>query len=224
MFCPICGNKINEEDNFCTECGNKVEKNNSSNTNLNNNVYNNNSSNDIYNNSSSNDVYGNSLNNDIYNNVNQNTNNSSYNTSYNNTTVTSVNGLTHQSVEYTKNYGPSVNYSAEWDLKNKKGGNGNAILIIVIAIVAIFAVIGIIFFAVIAVVANSGDKLVCESSEGNITIRYNDSGIIGYSSNEFTYDLDGQKKYADIVGMDAYLVEFNEWFENNTDGTCEINK
>ena len=32
--------------------------------------------------------------------------------------------------------------------------------------------------------------------------------------------LDQQKKYAEQVGIDAYLDEFSNWFSSNTTGSC----
>lgn len=63
-------------------------------------------------------------------------------------------------------------------------------------------------------------KLVCKSNEGNITIMYNDSNIVGYTSNGITYDLDNQKAYAERIGIDAYIIEFSNWFSSNTTGSC----
>ena len=63
-------------------------------------------------------------------------------------------------------------------------------------------------------------KMVCKSDEGNITIMYNDKTLTGYTANGISYDYDGQKEYADQVGVDAYLTEFATWFSNNTTGTC----
>lgn len=68
----------------------------------------------------------------------------------------------------------------------------------------------------------NGPKLVCKSDEGNITIYYNENTITGYSTSGLTYDLDEQKEYAESVGTKAYMEEFEEWFNTNTTGSCEL--
>ncbi len=74
---------------------------------------------------------------------------------------------------------------------------------------------------IFGVTSLTSKKLVCKSSEGNITIMYNDKTIKGYTANGLSYDLDGQKKYAEQVGIDAYIKEFANWFKTNTTGSCE---
>ena len=83
-------------------------------------------------------------------------------------------------------------------------------------------VVGVVVLAVIiiAVVSLTSKKMVCESNEGNITLMYNDETITGYTANGIKYDLDGQKAYAERIGVDAYLDEFATWFKNNTTGSC----
>ena len=95
--------------------------------------------------------------------------------------------------------------------------------IIIILVVFFLFIIGIVVAAIFIFkgVASTSNKLVCESKEGNITIMYNDTTITGYTvSGGITYDFDTQKKYADQKGGEAYVDEFNKWFENNTSGTC----
>lgn len=86
---------------------------------------------------------------------------------------------------------------------------GRGVAIVVIALV----IIGITYF--------TSDKLVCKSDEGNITIMYNDKKIKGYTANGITYDLEGQQKIAEQIGVDEYLSQFKDWFSNNTTGTCK---
>lgn len=83
--------------------------------------------------------------------------------------------------------------------------------------------IGIIAFVVVIFVITSATskKLVCKSKEGNITLMYNDKTIKGYTANGITYDLDGQKKIAEQIGMTDYLEQFSQWFSSNTSGSCE---
>lgn len=85
-------------------------------------------------------------------------------------------------------------------------------------IIAFFVILGIIIFIVVSATSK---KLVCKSAEGNITIMYNEKTITGYTAKNITYDFDTQKKYAEQMGIDAYLNQFKSWFSTNTTGTCE---
>ena len=91
------------------------------------------------------------------------------------------------------------------------------VLMIIGGIVVGVVVLGVIIFVV---VSSTSKKLVCKSNEGNITIMYNDKTITGYTAVGLSYDLDNQKKYAEQIGIDAYLNEFSTWFSTNTTGTC----
>ena len=95
--------------------------------------------------------------------------------------------------------------------------NKKALFIIIGTIVAI-VLIGVLFFVL---VFKDTKKLECKSSQGNITLRYNDKKVVGYTAKNFTYELDAQNKIASQVGIDAYIEQFKLWFANNTDGTCE---
>lgn len=67
----------------------------------------------------------------------------------------------------------------------------------------------------------AGQKMTCESSIGNITLLHNDKEIKGYTTTgEISYDLDEQQPLSRYKGIDAYLDEFEDWFEYNTNGTC----
>ena len=92
------------------------------------------------------------------------------------------------------------------------------ILMIIGGIVLGTLFLGIIIFSIVSFASK---KLVCESSEGNITIMYNDKTITGYTAKNISYNLDSQKEYAEKVGIDEYLKEFSTWFSNNTTGSCE---
>ena len=97
-------------------------------------------------------------------------------------------------------------------------------IIIIILVVFFLFIIGIVAIVLLLVkgVSDSNDKLVCESKEGNITLIYNDTDLLGYTtSGGITYDLDGQKELAKQMGIEAYLEKFNDWFEKNTSGTCK---
>lgn len=101
---------------------------------------------------------------------------------------------------------------------NKKNKTLPIVLGIVGGLVGLF-VIGIV---VVIFLSSRGDKMVCTSKEGNITIRYNKNGLTGYSASGMTYKFEEQKDYARQIGVDAYLKEFNSWFIKNTTGTCTI--
>lgn len=95
----------------------------------------------------------------------------------------------------------------------KQGGVSYAMIALSIGISFIFGFISY---------TTSTEKLVCTSNKGNITIRYNENGIVGYTATGLSYDLDTQKKYAKEVGIDAYITEFDNWFKSNTSGYCTI--
>ena len=37
----------------------------------------------------------------------------------------------------------------------------------------------------------------------------------------YTHLSDNQKKYAEQIGVDAYMKEFSTWFSSNTTGSCK---
>lgn len=84
-------------------------------------------------------------------------------------------------------------------------------------------VVGIIilFASVFFITSITSEKLVCKSNQGSITIMYNDKTIKGYTAKGLAYDLDGQKKIAEEIGIDTYISQFNEWFTSSTNGTCK---
>ena len=92
------------------------------------------------------------------------------------------------------------------------------VLMVIGRIVVAIVVIVIIIFVF---VSSTSEKLVCKSEEGSITIMYNDKTITGYTANGISYDLDGQKEYAEQIGIDEYIEEFSTFFSNNTTGSCE---
>lgn len=98
----------------------------------------------------------------------------------------------------------------------------NNLIKIVAIIGGIVVGIVVLFVVIFSIISASSKKLVCESSEVNITIMYNEKGIMGYTANGMSYDLDVQKEYAKEIGMDAYITEFNSWFNSNTSGSCSI--
>ena len=96
-------------------------------------------------------------------------------------------------------------------------------LIMILAIIGGFVVGVILLFVVIfSITSANSDKLVCKSKKGNITIMYDDTRITGYSATGMSYNLDEQKKVAEKIGMDNYIIQFNDWFISNTSGSCTI--
>lgn len=91
------------------------------------------------------------------------------------------------------------------------------VVVVIIFIVAIISLVGVLFINV----SNSSNKLICQSKEGNITLMYNSQELIGYTTSGMKYDLDEQKEYASEIGINAYIEEFKNWFENHTTGTCK---
>lgn len=87
----------------------------------------------------------------------------------------------------------------------------------ILMIIGGLVVLGILIFVITSLTSK---KMVCKSNEGDITIMYNSKTITGYIANGISYDFDNQKDYAEQVGIDAYLDEFDNWFINNTTGTC----
>ncbi len=91
------------------------------------------------------------------------------------------------------------------------------VLIIIGGVVLGFAVLGIAIFAIVSL---TSQKMKCTSSVGNITLMYSDNTISGYTATGMSYDFDTQKQYAQSIGVEDYLDEFEDWFEENTDGVC----
>lgn len=91
------------------------------------------------------------------------------------------------------------------------------VLMIIGGIVVALVLVGVIVFVVISMTSK---KLECKSDVGNITLMYSDKTVTGYAASGIEYDLTGQQKIADKIGIEAYLDEFEDWFEENTDGTC----
>ena len=95
-------------------------------------------------------------------------------------------------------------------------------VIYAIKIIGGIFLICLVFAIVMHLVMSSNSKqLVCTSNEGDITIYYSKKGVIDYTADGIEFDLEEQREYSVAVGIDAYLDEFSEWFQNNTTGTCQ---
>ena len=63
-------------------------------------------------------------------------------------------------------------------------------------------------------------KLVCTATEGDITITFTDDEITGYDARGVTYDMEKQGDLYKQYGKTVYMDTFNQWFEDNTSGSC----
>ena len=85
------------------------------------------------------------------------------------------------------------------------------------------AIVALVLFIVTLIVISimNRHEMACTSSRGNITISYDQKKVIGYVSTNVEYDYDKQREYAEHIGIDQYLDEYEDWFKSNTDdGVC----
>lgn len=82
----------------------------------------------------------------------------------------------------------------------------------------------LILFCVIVFKYKNSNEMVCQSDYSSITITYDQWGLIGYSTEHFSYDFSKEQKTAKKIGIDDYLLTFQESFESMTEGTCKIVK
>lgn len=91
-------------------------------------------------------------------------------------------------------------------------------LMIIGGIVVTIIVIVVIVFAVVNMTSK---KLVCKSDDNSLTIMYNDETLTGYTAEGISYDLEGQKKSAESMGVKVYLNWFADLYRiNNDNATC----
>lgn len=65
-------------------------------------------------------------------------------------------------------------------------------------------------------------QISCTSDEGTIRLTYNDKKITGYSASGYNFNFDEQRKYAEKVGIEQYVDEFEQWFTSTApNGVCE---
>lgn len=126
--------------------------------------------------------------------------------------------MSNHSYEYDQKSGQPITNNYNQPVKNSKN-----VIIKVLAIIG-GIVVGIIVLLVVvfSLVSLNSNKLICKSSEGNITIMYDDSTINGYTASGISYDLDQQKIVSDQIGIDSYISQFSTWFETKTTGSCSI--
>lgn len=80
----------------------------------------------------------------------------------------------------------------------------------------------VLFIIIFAIVSMTSEKFKCTSDSGSITLMYNDSSLVGYTTVNHTFEFDEQQEYAEEIGIDAYLEEFEMAYELIYDGTCEV--
>ena len=66
------------------------------------------------------------------------------------------------------------------------------------------------------------NKLICTSETAKITIYYNATTLTHQESEKMSYNFEDQKSYAELVGVNQYISEFQNMFKNNFNGECEI--
>lgn len=119
---------------------------------------------------------------------------------------------------YDENTGQPITNNYTQPVKKSK----NVVLKILGIIGGIVVGIIVLFVVIFSLVSSNSNKLICKSSEGNITIMYNDTTITGYTANGMSYDMDQQKTVANQIGIKNYISQFTTWFETNTTGSCSI--
>ncbi len=101
--------------------------------------------------------------------------------------------------------------------KNKKS------IVKILAIVSGGAIITIILYGLVSYkISLHYYELECQSNEGHITLIYNKSKITGYTAGKINYNLSQQQVVAKKMGIDNYISQFIDWFEDTTTGTCKI--
>ena len=108
-------------------------------------------------------------------------------------------------------------------LKQPAKRKRNYLIIILATIGGIILSFIILFIAIFSITSANSNKLICNSSNGKITIMYNTKTITGYTASGMSFNLDSEKEHAKEIGIDNYIQEFSNWFKNNTGGNCTIN-
>ncbi|MBR1385790.1 MAG: hypothetical protein IJ568_03050 [Bacilli bacterium] len=77
------------------------------------------------------------------------------------------------------------------------------------------------FIIYLIFISINSEKLVCKSSNGSITIMYDDETITGYTVKNINFNEEEAKEYIKKVGIKKYLEEFKLTFEYYYNGTCK---
>lgn len=83
-------------------------------------------------------------------------------------------------------------------------------------IVAIIVCVG----GIILYQYKTSKHFVWEAEIGNITLLYDDNTINGYFTSGISYDLVLQQSYAEQIGVEEYLKDFETFFQTNMNGSC----
>lgn len=119
---------------------------------------------------------------------------------------------------YNSNIGQPITNNYNQPVKKSK----NAVVKVLAIIGGIIVGIIVLFVVIFSLISSNSNKLICKSSEGNITIMYNDTTITGYTAKGVSYDMDQQKTVVNQIGIKSYISQFTTWFETNTTGSCSI--
>lgn len=88
-------------------------------------------------------------------------------------------------------------------------------------LLSVIAAVILLVIAVFVIVSLTSKKMVCEKDDKKITIMYSETKINGYTAKNLSYNLDEQSKYAESIGIEKYIDEFEEMFEKSIGGTCK---
>lgn len=97
--------------------------------------------------------------------------------------------------------------------------NSTKTLLIIGGIILGIIIVFIIFYNIL----NKSEEMVCTSNEANITIKYNKNIILSYTASRIEYNLKDERAFAKKIGIDEYLIDYDEWFRSNTSGYCTVN-
>lgn len=111
-------------------------------------------------------------------------------------------------------------------INNPKKSNVKKIIIIAVIIILVLIIVGAVIIMMTSSQSSSSienrNKLVCNSEQGNLTIFYNNENLTKYEADNLTFDIDGQNKIVDEIGVRTWIEDFSLWFRMNMkDGICE---
>jgi len=83
-----------------------------------------------------------------------------------------------------------------------------------------FFIVALIMIGAVAMALE--DTMVCTSDEGGITIYYRNDLIITYTVQGFRgpFNMRDAQRTVDDIGIEQYLIDFDEWWRENTSGSC----
>ena len=119
--------------------------------------------------------------------------------------------LTSSFSDFTQGYTTNYNNDSEPSILVK----------VILLLLSIAVIVGIVLF----IISKSSNKLVCESSQGDITFTYSKDRLTGNTTTsrngqEITIDMIKANEYVETHGLAEFLEDFKEEFESETGGTC----